>query len=124
MYPHTICETKAQILNIKFNNVSTHSDKSPHVNANKKSIPTQTIYQIIKYFVIFHAFMLVFIFSGSISSPSCINQLDFDHERESITIHRIVRKNDKKHKIQSIQLIAFLIVNINSDHPPVLTPIM
>jgi hypothetical protein len=67
--------------------------------------------------------ILDFTFPKSISSPFCI-KLDFELERESIMIHRMVKKNDKMHKIHNIQLIDFWIVKINSDHPQVLAPIM
>ena len=72
----------------------------------------------------FASFILDLTFSRFISSPPCINQLDFELKRESIIIHRIVKKNDKIHKTHNIQLIDFWIVNINSDHPQVLALIM
>ena len=81
-------------------------------------------YQYINHFVTFPSFILEFTFSESISSPSCKTQSDFELSLQSIIIHRIVKKNDKMHKIHSIQLIDSLTVNNNSDHPQVLTLII
>ena len=90
----------------------------------RKSMIYRIKYPYINHFVTFPSLILELTFSESISSPSCKTQSDFELSLQSIMIHRIVKKNDKMHKIHSIQLIDFLIININSDHPQMLTLII